>query len=181
MKRNIKDLIKQIEQNLRFKRCKKWSNVLSKRNFSLLTSDCIGGVLYHDLKIQFSSPTINLSFDEKSHSFLKFCTDPDFYLSKRLVFIDSNKNWPVAIIQGDNNHEPITINFVHYSSKEECELKWYTRKNRISKNLLAIYLKFDLDFEDIKYLDNIHLPIFVVTNKQNFNDSRIYVSKYLKN
>lgn len=33
---------------------------LSNKNFTILSTNCIGGVMYHNLNLKFLSPTINL-------------------------------------------------------------------------------------------------------------------------
>lgn len=41
---------------------------LKNKNFSLITNNCTGGFIYHDLGLRFNSPTINLFF-YKDHFF----------------------------------------------------------------------------------------------------------------
>lgn len=67
-------------------------------DFTLLTSDCIGGLIYHTLGRRFLSPTINLSIDDKD--FLKLVSDLKYWLVRPLEFIQTSKSYPVAILAG---------------------------------------------------------------------------------
>lgn len=51
---------------------------LKNHRFSLISANCIGGVLTHDVGEQFRSPTINLIIPE----FIKFAENLKFYLSQ---------------------------------------------------------------------------------------------------
>ena len=45
---------------------------LKNKDFTLLTPNCLAGIIYHNLGLQFSSPTINIQFNDKTE-FYKFC------------------------------------------------------------------------------------------------------------
>lgn len=79
----------------------------------MLTSNCIGGLIYHELGKSFLSPTINLRMN--SPDFIKFVTNIHEYLDLDLKFINSEEPFPVAKL-GD-----VKIYFVHYGSEEEAE------------------------------------------------------------
>ena len=50
---------------------------VKNRRFLLIASDCNGGLLLHDLGMQFTMPTVNMAF----HRFEKLCTHLDEYLA----------------------------------------------------------------------------------------------------
>lgn len=117
---------------------------LKNENFSILCSNCIGGTIYNRLGKQFLSPTINLWFYQKD--FLKFIQNIHYYLSLELRFIDSNRNYPVGML------DDICIYFLHYNSEEEAKTSWNRRKERINfDNLFIImYDRDGIDEEDFK-------------------------------
>lgn len=130
-----------------------WKNKNRKRlknkNFSLLCSNCMGGLMYHELGIKFLSPTINIRIN--SPDFIKFVCNIHEYLDQELYFIDTNENYPVAKL-GD-----VTIYFVHYKTREQAESKWQERKKRINWDNVWI-LTNDLDGvneEDLTRLQSI--------------------------
>ena len=100
-------LKKQIKKIWRFPICKYYQSKLKTRKFTIISSNCVGGCLYHDLGLQFTSPTINLIIPDS----LKFFEDLKHYLSVKPVANGYTENGePVALI-GDVN-----IIGVHYKS-----------------------------------------------------------------
>ena len=98
--------------------------------------NCTGGVLSHDLGLQFKSPTVNLFF--RSEDFIKFCENLEYYLSID-EFVKCNdpliieeRTYPIAYL-GD-----LTLFLVHYRSVEEAQEKWNERKKRIDPNNIVI-------------------------------------------
>ena len=51
---------------------------------SVLCLNCIGGILFHDLRIQFQPPTVNLML--RQTDFMKFVLNAEFYLEQKLAF-----------------------------------------------------------------------------------------------
>lgn len=99
-------------------------------NVSILSMNCIGGVLAHDLGIRFNSPTVNLYF--RAGDFIRFCENPAYYLSLDQMTpcmdpeITGERNYPVACL------DDLVLFLVHYDSLEEANRKWQERKMRIN-------------------------------------------------
>lgn len=117
--------------------------------FTLFSSDCLSGILYHDLERKFLSPTINLWFKEKD--FLKFCNSPKYYLNCDFCFLPKNEkevSYPVGCL-GEADRS-ITLYFEHYQSNEESAKFWDKRKERIDwENLYVVMSDWELSDEDI--------------------------------
>ena len=64
-----------------------YRKTLRKRDVTLITNNCIGGIIYHDMHLQFLSPTINLYFDNEE--FIRFSTHLEYYLSLSLQIFRS--------------------------------------------------------------------------------------------
>ena len=103
---------------------------LKNRNFSVISSNCNGGVILNDLGIKFNTPTINLFFYPED--FLDFVSNIKEYLKYDLIEEKSNFNYPVGSL---NN---IKIYFMHYENFQEAKEKWNLRKKRINYNNLFI-------------------------------------------
>ena len=73
MKTNLKNIFKNIWRCPLKKRLRKR---LSNRNFVLISSNCVGGCLLHDLGEEFCTPTINLDIPE----FISFCESLEYCL-----------------------------------------------------------------------------------------------------
>lgn len=114
---------------------------LKNKDFTLLCNNCTGGILYHDLKLQFKSPTVNLFF--YYDHFFKFCENFDYYIEQPLVPCEEpihkpSFDYPVFNL-GD-----LELHFMHYASYEEAKLKWENRTARINRdNIFVMWTFFD--------------------------------------
>ncbi|MCM1234778.1 MAG: DUF1919 domain-containing protein [Ruminococcus flavefaciens] len=105
--------------------CKSKILKLNNTQFTLLSGDCLGGFILHDLGLRFNTPTINLWFYPMD--FIKFCTNLKYYCTQELHFISRQGiDYPVAMC-GD-----IEIYFTHYKSEKEACEKWIQRVKRIN-------------------------------------------------
>ena len=97
---------------------------VQERDFTLICQFCAGGVIYHDLGMQFLSPTINLAFD--GPDFVKFCSDIPRYINSELVEVETDQvPYPVGRL------DDVEIRFVHYKTFDEAKQKWEERSKRI--------------------------------------------------
>ena len=149
-----------------------WRNFLRKRirmadrkaltnsQFSIISSNCWGGVVYHDLGHEFLSPTINLWFEPSD--FLKFVESLKWYLSIEPIEDTSVKlDYPVGKI-GD-----IHLYFMHYNSFEEAKRKWIERATRINWDNIYVVMtewpdsSFNLyeKFEKLPYKNKVLFTI----------------------
>lgn len=129
---------------------------LKNDNFTILSSNCIGGVIYHRLGKQFLTPTINMWFYQ--YDFIDFCLHLDYYLAQELHFVETDKDFPVAQLQGDNNDIPtISLYFNHDKVPETARANWEKRKVRINRENLYImlYNLDDMTIKKIKSLESI--------------------------
>lgn len=122
------ELLKRFEWKM-YKICKR-ARVKCK-NLTILSSNCNGTYIYHDLGLEFQSPTINLYFEMED--FLKFLSNLDHYLASELHEIKTSEfDYPVGIL------DDIKIYFMHYSNFEEAKNKWIERCHRINPNNIVV-------------------------------------------
>ena len=124
---NPKEIIKNCEWILYKKRK---VHRLNNSRFSIIASNCVGSIIYHDLGLPFLSPTISLTIG--MDDFIKFVENLEWYIEKEIVELKGDYGYPVDIL------EDIRINFVHYESFEEGVQKWEERKKRIQWDNLFI-------------------------------------------
>lgn len=110
---------------------------LTNKDFSLITNNCIGGVMCHDLKQRFNSPIVNLDFEDDE--FIVFCQHLEYYLSLPIEPLPSDESFPVGIIHGD--YGDVRIYFRHYKSFEEAITKWKERVERIRWSNLYVIME----------------------------------------
>lgn len=143
---------------------------LKNNNFSIICSNCIGGVIYHRLGKQFLSPTINMWFRQKD--FLKFVENLPEYLKEDLTFVETEYIYPVAKLKD------LTLYFNHAKTEEEARNNWEKRKQRINYDNLFIimYDKGDITESDIKKLANIKCKNKVVFSDKEYTDIEYVVT-----
>lgn len=128
----------------RIYKCKR-SKTLKNRDFTIITSNCVGTMIYHDLNMPFFSPTINLTIG--MNDFVRFAENLGWYMEKELVELKGEYGYPIGML------EDVRINFLHYESFEEAALKWEVRK----KGLIGI-ICFLLEQKE----ETVHMKHFAV-------------------
>ena len=117
---------------------------LKNDNFSIICSNCIGGTIYHRLRKQFLSPTINLFIPEKQ--FFSFCLHLKYYLSQEPRLVEAEAvPYPVGVLSGNGHDIPdVTVHFNHDNDPAAAFRKWNERKARINwDNLYLICYNLD--------------------------------------
>ena len=90
------------------------------------------GVVSHELGQRFNSPTVNLFMS--SEDYIKFLTRLDYYISVQVEEIQSDKDYPVGIL------DDIKIYFMHYPTFEDAIEKWDSRIKRLRMDNLYVIL-----------------------------------------
>ena len=147
--------------------------------FTLIARDCIGGIVYHQLKLRFLTPTINLFFTPIE--FNKLCLHLKEYIPGELVELkDDEVSYPVGLLYPAKDSEisdPVRIDFMHYATFDEAFKKWNERKVRINwDNIFVVssfcYPKEIADFSDelTKDWNNIkYKKVMLVNQKYGFD------------
>lgn len=141
---------------------------LKNKEFTIISSNCIAGVIYKDLGMEFFSPTINLFFYPAD--FIKFCKNLKYYLGLDLEECNgSSAGYPIGKL------EDIYIHFMHYDSFEEAKEAWDRRKKRVNYNNLFIIMvdKDGCTSNDIKEFHTIKDNKILLTSKL-LNEEDIY-------
>lgn len=109
---------------------------LTNMNPTIISSNCIGGVIMHDLNLQFLSPTINLFIPPTDY--LKMVTDLHKYMSADAHLFESDPkpgiSYPIGRLLD------IEIHFMHYSTFELAKSKWIERSKRIEWNNIFLIM-----------------------------------------
>lgn len=136
-------------------------------DYSIISSNCIGGVLYHDCKKRFDSPFINLWI--KPSDFIKMLKRLDYYLNCNLEFRDSGKNaYPIGFL------DDICIFFQHYKSNDEARKKWEERKKRINYDKICVIMteRDGCTFDDLLEFDKLPFRRKVVFTHKDYPSIR---------
>lgn len=133
---------------------------LKNSDFSILSTNCIGGVIYHDLGLEFLTPTVNLGFSLQD--FIKLAENSRQYMEQPLVEVKNTGGCPAALL-GD-----IRVNFAHYASFEEGEAKWEERKRKINWDRLVLMAtdRGACDYEALGRFDGLLCPYKVIFTRK---------------
>lgn len=159
-------------------RNKIWRRQCKYRDFTIISQDCIGGIIYHRLKMKFLSPTINLLF--LGANFCKLAEHPAFYFSHNAEAVDpAHSPYPecptIRIVD-------IYAKCPHNPSAEDAAKCWNRRRTRANLNHAVIIANtWDLlgDAALVGQLESVPLPkiIFAVNSKQYHGDDFLYLGK----
>lgn len=111
------------------------------KSASILSMNCTGGIISHDLGLQFRSPTVNLYL--RAEDFIKLCENLTHYLAiDHFVPCDNphiigDRTYPIAYLEDLVLY--LVLYLVHYHSLEEAEAKWNERKKRINWDNIVIF------------------------------------------
>lgn len=144
---------------------------LPKYNITLVTHDCVGGVIYHQIGKQFASPLINTLLS--GEDFIKLCSNFRKYMESELLEFKTNKYYPVGILKPDHL-DPIIINFVHDKDFNECKKHWDVRKSRIDYEKIVYIFNLTNLLDDEKVLKRSR-----EFNGLNIQNKMIFTQKYL--
>ena len=142
---------------------------LKNSEFTIICSNCIGGILYHRYGMKFMSPTVNLFFEAKD--FVIFCEYLREYVEGGyLVFIETDKNYPVAYLKYEGLPD-VKIYFMHYLNEEEARSKWVERCKRVNyNNLYIVGADVGLDRADVIRLTKVNSKGTVIFTAGEYDD-----------
>lgn len=174
MKRIIEAIKWRAGNILRPVKTRKLKKRIKNKNFSIVSSNCIGGFISHDLGVRFNSPTVNLYIG--TQDFVKFVEDIHEYLNFDLLFDgkDEKQGYPIGRLKD------IQIHFVHYKSFDDAKSKWNERKNRINFSNLFIIMTDRDDYTDelLERINLIKYPKIIFTSKSPKYDFQVQIKKY---
>ena len=163
------EFIKKIETFVtnRDKHLKSLRSRLKNNAFSLFSNNCLAGFIYHDLGLEFLSPTINLGISPKE--LILFMLDLKYYLNTKLIEVrNSKESYPVGILKGDKNHSDIKVKFAHYLSFKEAKEKWIKRCKKVNYKNIVVMMEFYDGVHDeklIKDFNQIPYKKMILTHK----------------
>ena len=175
---------------LRKKYASSRSKKLINKDFTIISNNCWGGMVYEAYDLKKMSPTVGLYFH--SSDYVEFLSKLDYYLNSEITFIepvnskyyklhDKEKNfgsYPIGKI------DDIEIYFMHYKSTDEALEKWNRRKKRINKEKLLVKFNDQNGCTEADLKKFLELPyknkIFFTCKKWNIINNNVYIIKQSK-
>lgn len=146
---------------------------LHNKNVSIISQNCIGGVFYHDMGMNFYSPTINLFFS--GPDFIKLVNELQYYVSLPLKMSWGEK-YPIGYL------DDIAIHFMHYESCSEARSAWERRVKRINYKKILVLCTDMEDFNDETYRmwNDITYPKLLFSATKRDDESVLFYPEYEK-
>ena len=69
---------------------------LTNQGMSVISANCVGAFILHDLNQPFNSPFVNLYLDPSD--FVRYLQNIEFYQAQPLQFIQTEKSYPVGLL-----------------------------------------------------------------------------------
>lgn len=124
---------------------------LKNKDFSILSNNCWGGVIYDKYALPYRTPTIGLWIPPDDY--IKFLRNLEYYCGQEMKQIKYTECHVRELLEerkksGRYNFEletliigrivDVDIIFIHYSSFEDAKQKWDRRKCRLNTNNLLV-------------------------------------------
>lgn len=124
--------------------CNSRRKKLKNKNFTIISNNCWGGMVYESFNLPKQSPTVGLFF--MADEYIKFLQSFPDILNEGIEFIDPMESKYVDFLKQDSRFGQypigklggIEIEFLHYHSKEEVLEKWKRRCERINLDHLIV-------------------------------------------
>ncbi len=140
---------------------------------TLISQNCIGGVLYKDVQQPYRTPTAGLYFT--SSDFIRFVLDLDRYLAMDLQ-MRWEEEYPIGTL-GD-----VQIHFLHYSTCREAKEKWLRRSARILRDRIVVICTDRDGFSDTDFqsFQTIPYPKVLITGNKayRYHPDALYLPEY---
>lgn len=129
---------------------------LKNRDFTIISSNCVGTIIYYDMGLPYLTPTINLAISMRD--LVKMAGNLRWYMEQELVEAQDGGKCPAGWLGG------IRINFVHYDTFGEGAACWERRKKRINWDNIVLMgtERDDCDYAVLKSFDHLPYPNKVV-------------------
>ena len=160
---------------------------LVNKDFTIISNNCWGGMVYEAYNLKKMSPTIGLYFH--SSDYIEFLSKLDYYLKSKIIFIEPANSKYYNLHFNEKNFgsypigkiDDIEIYFMHYKSKDEALKKWNRRLKRINKDKMLVKFNDQNGCSDSDLKKFLELPyknkIFFTCKKWNIVSNNIYVIK----
>lgn len=150
---------------------KKIRKKLNNSDFTIISQNCIGGVIYNDLNLKFLSPTINLYFT--ADDFVKLVLNLNYYLNLDIT-MKWLENYPIGVL------DDVIVHFMHYQTCSEAKDAWNRRKERVNYNKILVVSTDMEGFNEYTFKEwkKITYPKVLLASKKWDDESCIYFDKY---
>lgn len=153
--------IKQYRAMLVKQRQRRLKNV----DFTLISNNCCGGIIYHDLGLRFSSPTINVGMNIDDYfTYLENLSD---FFQVPVTHDDTPASYALGKLELSNGKK-VYLHFQHDKVLDEPARKFDERARRAHLNNLYIFMEAGIETTDEIVYRFAQLPFehkVIITNR----------------
>lgn len=155
-------------------------------DFTIISNNCWGGMIYESYNLPKNSPTVGLFF--MADDYIKFLSDLKMYVNADLKFIKPEESrWYNHFVNDPKfgsypigKLNDVEIFFLHYKDEQDAMEKWLRRCKRINWNALIIKFNDQNCCTESNLNDFINLPFknkvfFTVKKWRNSNKCIKYI------
>lgn len=160
---------------------------LKIKDFTIISNNCWGGMIYESYNLQKKSPTVGLFF--MASDYVKFISNMRYYMAKEIEFINPYTSKWVEDVCTDKRFgtypvgkiDDIEIFFLHYHSEQEAREKWIRRCKRINWDKMIVKFNDQNKCSEQELVEFLKLEypnkIFFTCKKWNIQNSNIIFVK----
>ena len=151
-------------------------NGVNAKGITFISQNCIGGVISHDLGLEFLSPTINTFIPEPG--FVKMVLNLCHYMEQELV-IRWGEEYPIGVL------DDVEIHFMHYETCKDAQESWNRRKARVNWDKIFIIATDRNKFDDTVFEEWKKIPypkvLLTAQSKYASDADSVYFPEYESN
>lgn len=166
------DVVRKVASKIRKHHLKKYKrDDRFQSDVSIISNNCLAGILYSDFDLQFMSPTINLTFGQNSDFFHFVNNLKDYCKHGSLTYLKEENEHPgfigspVATLSCENLPD-IEIHFLHYKSFDNAKESWERRCKRINYDKVFVVIEAQTEYEKtmIDHYKAFKYPLIIFTD-----------------
>ncbi len=169
---------------------KKRQKKLKNTDFTIISNNCWGGMIYESYNLRKNTPTVGLYF--YAEDYIKFLKNLKKNLNTKLTFINPSESKWKELFMSDKRSgtfpigkiNDIEIFFLHYKSAKEAKEKWERRCKRVNfENLIVKFNDQNMCTEqDVKEFFKLPFKNKIFFTVKNWNiDQKYYKVRQLFN
>lgn len=160
-----------LDRKQQAKRIAEITSTVQAKDVTILSQNCIGGVFYHDMGMQFLSPTINTFIPEPGY--LRMVLNLREYMAMEPE-MRWGEEYPIGTL-GD-----VELHFMHYDTCREARESWCRRAARINYDRILVLCTDRDGFDDEAYAlwKQIPYPKVLFTAHPEYTEDALYYPEY---
>lgn len=127
-----------IQRRVKARYLRLFKDKLEVKDFTVISNNCWGGILYKDLNLPYGTPFVNMFMF--ADCYIKLVKNLDSYLASELHISDVSRYFTGPSFYPIGHLNDIEIHFIHYTFKDSVVEFWNRRIKRINREKIFFVL-----------------------------------------